>query len=48
MTGKAMPKGMARGPLGDFGLVDSPFNGFLKMAFMKMVTPVFTGFRNKS
>jgi len=48
MTGEAVTEGMSSGPLADFGLVDSPFNGLLNMAFMKMVAPIFAGFRNKS
>jgi len=48
MTCKTVAKRVGRGPLEDFGLVNSPFNGLLNMAFMKMVAPIFAGFRNKS
>ena len=47
MTCKTVTKRVGRGPLTDFGLPDSSFNCFLDMTFMKMVAPIFAGFRNK-
>jgi hypothetical protein len=47
VTCKTVAERVGRGPLAGFGFVDSPFNGLLNMAFMKMVAPIFAGFRNK-
>ena len=46
MAGERMSKGMARGPLSDFGPLHGPFNGLLHMGMVKVVASVFSGFRN--
>ena len=43
MTGKAMPKRMARGPLRNFGPLHGPLNGLLDMGVVKVIASVLCG-----
>jgi hypothetical protein len=45
VAGKAVPEGMGRGALGNFGLFHSPPDRLLHVSVVEVKTPVFPGFR---
>jgi len=46
MAGKTVTKGMARGPLRNFGPLHGPLDGLLHMGVVKVIASGFSGFRN--